>query len=167
MSASVEKPRAPAGLALWWLAARPRTLPLALAPVIVGTALAYADGTSAAGPALAAALGALLLQIGANFANDVFDAEQGADTEERIGPPRAVAMGWISPGRMRVAMALAFGAALLVGFYLLSVAGWPIFAIGLVSILAGYAYTGGPWPLGYHGLGELTVFVFRITGSSF
>ena len=160
MTANVEPQQRPSGPALWWLAARPRTLPLALAPVVVGTALAHADGALAVGPALAAALGALLLQIGANFANDVFDAEQGADTEERIGPPRAVAMGWISPSRMRVATAIAFGAALLVGLYLLSVAGWPIFAIGLLSILAGYAYTGGPWPLGYHGLGELTVFLF-------
>jgi 1,4-dihydroxy-2-naphthoate octaprenyltransferase len=114
----------------------------------------------AAGPALAAALGALLLQVGSNFANDVFDAEQGADTGERIGPPRAVAMGWLSPSQMRVAMGLAFGAAVLVGLYLLQVAGWPIFAVGLVSILAGYAYTGGPWPLAYHGLGEATVFLF-------
>ena len=150
----------PSGLALWWLAARPRTLPLALAPVAVGTALAYVDEALVAGPAIAAALGALLLQVGSNFANDVFDAEQGADTEERIGPPRAVAMGWISPGRMRTAMAATFGAALLVGLYLMGIAGWPIFAVGLVSILAGWAYTGGPWPLGYHGLGELTVFVF-------
>ena len=153
-------PPTPSGASLWWLAARPRTLPLALAPVVVGSSLAFATEAFVAGPAIAAALGALFLQVGSNFANDLFDAEQGADTETRIGPPRAVAMGWVSPGQMRVAMVLAFGAALLVGLYLLGVAGWPIFAVGLVSILAGYAYTGGPFPLGYHGLGEVTVFLF-------
>ena len=158
--AAVDASAPPRGLSLWWLAARPRTLPLALAPVVVGTSLAYANDGAAAGPALAAALGALLLQIGANFANDVFDTEKGADTEERIGPPRAVAMGWIAPARMRLGMAITFGLALLVGLYLLQVAGWPIFAIGLMSIVAGYAYTGGPWPLGYHGLGEVAVFCF-------
>ncbi len=160
MSAATRPPEAPAGAALWWLAARPRTLPLALAPVVVGSSLAFSMEAFVLGPALAAALGALLLQVGSNFTNDVFDAERGVDTQERIGPPRAVAMGWISPSQMRVAMALAFGSALLVGLYLLQVAGWPIFLAGLVSMLAGYAYTGGPWPLAYHGLGEVTVFLF-------
>ena len=150
----------PHGIALWWAAARPRTLPLALAPVLVGTAVAHAESGAQAGPALAAAAGALLLQVGANFANDVFDAEKGADDETRIGPPRAVQIGWVSPGRMRAATALAFAAALAVGVYLVAIAGWPILLLGVLSIAAGLAYTGGPWPLGYHGLGEAAVFAF-------
>ena len=161
----------PRGGQLWWLAARPRTLPLALAPVLVGSAVAAQTGGLHAGPALAAGLGALALQVGANYANDVFDAEHGADTEARIGPPRAVQMGWVSAATMRGASALAFGAALLVGLYLVAVAGWPIALAGLLAIAAGLAYTGGPWPLGYHGLGEVTVFIFfgavAVCGSCF
>jgi 1,4-dihydroxy-2-naphthoate octaprenyltransferase len=147
-------------MALWISAARVRTLPVALAPVVVGTALAWADGRHAWLAALAAALGALLLQIGANFANDVFDFEKGADSEARIGPPRATQMGWVTPASMRRATFLAFGAACLPGLYLASVGGWPIIAIGLLSVSAGLAYTGGPFPLGYHGLGDVAVFVF-------
>ena len=164
-------PKPPRGAQLWWLAARPRTLPLALAPVLVGSAIAEQTSGLHAGAALAAGLGALTLQVGANYANDVFDAERGADTEARIGPPRAVQMGWVSAARMRVASALAFGAAALLGLYLVALAGWPIALAGLLAIAAGLAYTGGPWPLGYHGLGELTVFVFfggvAVCGSCF
>jgi 1,4-dihydroxy-2-naphthoate octaprenyltransferase len=144
----------------WLLAARPRTLPVACAPVCVGTALAAADGHARAGPALAALAGALLLQIGANLANDLYDSEKGADTPERIGPPRATQLGLLSPTAMRRGVAAAFGAAALVGLYLVAEAGWPILAIGLLSIGAGLAYTAGPWPFGYHGLGDLAVFVF-------
>ena len=166
-----EAPKAPRGVQLWWLAARPRTLPLALAPVLVGSAVAQQEGGAQAGPALAAGLGALALQVGANFANDVFDAERGADTKERIGPPRAVQMGWVSGRHMRVATFLSFAAAALVGLYLMSVAGWSIALAGLLAIAAGIAYTGGPWPLGYHGLGEVVVFLFfgvvAVCGSCF
>ena len=144
----------------WWLAARPRTLPVSASPVVVGTAVAWAEGGAQALPAAAALLGALLLQIGANFANDLFDFEKGADTKERLGPARAVQTGLISPQQMRTGIALAFGGAFGVGLYLVAIAGWPIVVVGLLSIAGGIAYTGGPFPLGYHGLGDLTVFIF-------
>lgn len=144
----------------WLLAARPATLSAALVPVAVGTACAQAVGELRAGPALAALLGAMWIQIGTNFANDVFDAEKGADTEARLGPTRAVASGLISASSMRRAMILAFGLATLCGVYLAWVAGWPVIAIGVASVLSGVAYTGGPYPLGYHGLGDLFVLVF-------
>jgi 1,4-dihydroxy-2-naphthoate octaprenyltransferase len=144
----------------WLLAARPRTLTAAAAPVVVGTACAHASGGIVWGPALAALGGAFALQIGTNFANDVFDAERGADGPNRKGPARAVSSGWISPAAMKLAMAAAFAVAALFGVYLAAVAGWPIIAIGVASILAGIAYTGGPYPLGYHGLGDVFVFAF-------
>jgi 1,4-dihydroxy-2-naphthoate octaprenyltransferase len=144
----------------WLLASRPATLTAALVPVAVGTACAHAVGELRAGPALAALLGAIGIQIGTNFANDVFDAEKGADTEARLGPTRAVASGLISASSMRRAMVLAFGFATLCGVYLAYVAGWPVIAIGVASVLSGVAYTGGPYPLGYHGLGDLFVLVF-------
>jgi 1,4-dihydroxy-2-naphthoate octaprenyltransferase len=114
----------------------------------------------ALGPALAALGGALAIQIGTNFANDVFDAERGADGPDRIGPVRAVSAGLITARAMKCAMAAAFGVATLLGAYLVAVAGWPVVAIGVASILSGIAYTGGPWPLGYHGLGDVFVMVF-------
>ncbi len=144
----------------WVLATRPPTLTAAVVPVAVGTALAFSDGKARTGPALAALVGALLIQIGTNFANDLFDFEKGADTEERIGPTRAVQSGLITPHAMRRATLFTFAAALLVGLYLVSVAGWPIVVVGMLSIVCGLAYTGGPWPLGYHGLGDLFVFLF-------
>lgn len=144
----------------WWLAARPATLTASAAPVAVGTGVAWSEDLFAAGPALAALLGALLLQVGANFANDVFDFERGADTEHRKGPQRATQSGWITPVQMKRAMWLAFGAAMACGAYLASVAGWPIVALGLASIAAAYLYTGGPKPYGYLGLGDVAVFVF-------
>jgi len=148
------------GCGPWLLAARLRTLPVAAAPVAVGTALAVADGQGRALPAAAALLGALLIQIGANFANDVFDFERGADTEARIGPPRAAQLGLLTPRQMKTGTALAFGSAALVGFYLVGVGGWPIALIGILSIAAGLAYTGGPFAFGYHGLGDIAVFAF-------
>jgi 1,4-dihydroxy-2-naphthoate octaprenyltransferase len=151
---------APSRARAWLLASRPKTLTAAVAPVAVGTACAHAAGGVAWGPALAALLGAFALQIGTNFANDVFDAERGADGPDRQGPARAVSSGWISPAAMKVAMAAAFGAAALFGVYLAAVAGWPVIAIGVASIIAGIAYTGGPYPLGYHGLGDVFVFAF-------
>jgi len=148
------------GWRAWLLAARPRTLPVAFAPVLVGTALAAAEGRARALPAAAALVGALLLQIGANLANDLFDCEKGADREDRIGPPRAMQLGLVSAAQMRRAITLVFGAALLVGGYLVAVGGWPIAVVGALSIAAGLAYTGGPFPFGYHGLGDVAVFVF-------
>lgn len=150
----------PDPLHTWIAAARLRTLPAAVVPVAVGTACAAASGGVALGPALAALGGALAIQIGTNFANDVFDAERGADGPDRIGPVRAVAAGLITPGAMRRAMIAAFGVATVLGIYLVAVAGWPVVAIGVASIVSGIAYTGGPWPLGYHGLGDVFVLVF-------
>ena len=161
----------PGSLAAWILALRPRTLPVSLAPVLVGTAVAHQLGGLRVGPALAAAVGSLLLQIGSNLANDVFDFEKGADTADRIGPPRATQLGLLTPRAMKRGMVCVFGLATLVGLYLTAVAGPAILAIGVVSIAVAIAYTGGPWPLGYHGLGDLAVFVFfgvvAVTGTCF
>lgn len=147
-------------LRTWIAAARLRTLPAAVVPVVVGTAVAYATRAIAWGPALAALGGALAIQIGTNFANDVFDAEKGADGPDRLGPLRAVSAGLISAAAMKRAMVAAFVVASVFGLYLTIAGGWPIAAIGIASILAGIAYTGGPWPLGYHGLGDVFVLIF-------
>ncbi|MFW6051622.1 MAG: 1,4-dihydroxy-2-naphthoate polyprenyltransferase [Myxococcota bacterium] len=160
MTAPAHAGAAPGRWRAWWLAARPATLTAAVVPVVVGTACAATVGAFRAGPALAALCGAVLIQIGTNFANDVFDYEKGADTEARLGPTRAVAAGLIAPRSMRAGMIAAFALATGCGVYLVWVAGWPVVAIGVASILAGVAYTGGPYPLGYHGLGDLFVLVF-------
>lgn len=144
----------------WIMAIRPATLPAAVTPVLVGTAAAYAVGGFRAAPALAALLGALLLQIAANLANDLFDFEKGADTEERLGPTRVVQAGLLSPDAIRRATAVVLVLALAVGLYLVAVAGWVVVAIGVASIAAALAYTGGPYPLGYNGLGDIAVFLF-------
>lgn len=144
----------------WILAARPATLSAALVPVAVGTACAHAAGGLRWGPAAAALFGAIWIQIGTNFANDLFDADKGADTDERLGPTRAVASGSISAGAMRTATVAAFGLASLGGLYLTWTAGWPVVAIGVASVASGIAYTGGPYPLGYHGLGDVFVMIF-------
>ncbi len=142
------------------LAARVRTLPAAAAPVVVGTGAAIGTGQFRLFPALAALVGALLLQIGANFANDLFDFLRGADTAERVGPLRVTQAGLLTPRQVRAGMGAVFGAAAVIGVYLIVVGGWPVALIGLTAILAAIAYTGGPFPLGYHGLGELFVFLF-------
>jgi 1,4-dihydroxy-2-naphthoate octaprenyltransferase len=139
--------------------------------VLVGCGVAWSNGVFAAGPALAALVGASLLQIGANFANDVFDFERGADNADRLGPQRATQQGWISAAQMKRAMWLAFAGALVTGVYLTLVAGWPVMALGLLSIAAAYLYTGGSKPYGYLGLGDLSVFLFfgfgAVTGTYF
>jgi len=145
---------------MWVAAARPKTLPAAVVPVAVGTACASAVGHVAWGPALAALGGAIAIQIGTNFANDVFDAERGADGPDRIGPVRAVSAGLISAAAMKRAMIAAFAIATAFGIYLAAVGGWPVVAIGIAAIVSGIAYTGGPWPIGYHGLGDVFVFGF-------
>jgi 1,4-dihydroxy-2-naphthoate polyprenyltransferase len=142
------------------LAARPHTLPASLSPVLVGTAAAVGAGTFRLVPALAAALGAVLIQIGTNLANDVFDYWRGADGPGRLGPPRAAASGLLRPAEIVAGMIGCFAAATLVGVYLVWVGGWPIVLIGTLGILSGILYTGGPWPLGYHGFGDLFAFVF-------
>lgn len=147
-------------LEIWWLAIRPRTLPAAAAPVIVGSALAFNDGAFQFLPALAALLAALLLQIGANLANDVFDFKKGADTADRLGPPRVTQMGLLKPNQVLLGMSLVLSLAALIGLYLVILGGWTILMIGVLAILCAIAYTGGPFPLGYYGLGELFVFLF-------
>jgi len=128
--------------------------------VAVGAGLAEARGEFAAGPALAALLGAVLIQIGTNLANDYYDHLHGGDTEERVGPTRVTQAGILTPRAVKRATLTVFGAAFVVGTYLVAVAGWPVVVIGLLSLLAGWGYTGGPYPLAYHGLGDVFVFVF-------
>lgn len=159
---------------VWLLATRPATLTAALAPVIVGAAAAYhAAGRAGFRTAslVAAALGAIFIQIGTNLANDVFDYEKGADTAERLGPLRVTQAGLLTPATVRAGMVASFVLATLAGAYLVAVSGWPIVAIGLASIASGVAYTGGPYPLGYNGLGDVFVFVFfglvAVTGTAF
>ncbi|RMF88706.1 MAG: 1,4-dihydroxy-2-naphthoate polyprenyltransferase [Nitrospinota bacterium] len=144
----------------WVLAARPKTLPAAMAPVITGTALAYADGDLAPFAALAALVGALLIQIGTNLANDYFDCVKGVDTAERKGPLRVAHSGLIPLPHLRLGIGLTFVTATAVGTYLVVRGGWPVVLIGLASIAAALAYAGGPYPLGSHGLGDLLVFLF-------
>lgn len=147
-------------LAVWLSAFRPRTLPAAAVPVLVGAALAWRIGVFDAGPALAALVGALLIQIGTNLANDHYDHVKGADTPDRAGPTRASASGRIPTKQVRNAAFLAFGLAAAVGVYLVAVAGWPILVVGVLALLSGWLYTAGPRPLGYIGLGDLFVLVF-------
>ncbi|MFV2000545.1 MAG: 1,4-dihydroxy-2-naphthoate polyprenyltransferase [Acidimicrobiia bacterium] len=144
----------------WLMAARPATLLASIAPVLIGTASAWRDGVFAMLPFVVVLFTALAIQIGVNFANDLADAARGADTETRIGPQRAVASGVISPQEMKRGILIVFGAAGLGGIYLIWYAGWPIFVIGVVSIVAALGYTNGPIPYGYFGLGELFVFIF-------
>ncbi|QLD84999.1 1,4-dihydroxy-2-naphthoate polyprenyltransferase [Natronomonas halophila] len=144
----------------WLMAARPQTLPAGAAPVIVGTGLAIHEGVFAPLPAVFALVGALLLQIGTNFANDYYDAVRGADTEDREGFTRVTAGGIIDPGRVKAAMYATFGLAIVIGVYLVYIGGLPIVVIGLASVVAGITYTGGPLPYGYRGLGDVFVFVF-------
>ena len=144
----------------WLIAIRPRTLPAAVSPVLLGTALAVSDGVFTPLPAVAALVGALLIQMGANLANDYFDYVKGADIPERKGPKRVAQSGLITLPRLRLGIAVTFALAALVGAYLIFVGGWPILLIGLASLLSSLAYTGGPFPIGYHGLGDLFVFLF-------
>lgn len=142
------------------LAVRPRTLPAAVAPVVIGTAVAAADARFALLPALAALLGSLLLQVGVNLANDYFDYKKGIDDVTRLGPVRVTQSGLIAPEIMKRGMLITFGLTVLVGIYLVTVGGLPILLVGAASILAALAYSGGPYPLASHGLGDLFVFIF-------
>ena len=160
----------------WLLAARPATLPAAVVPVLVGSAVGAVEAAAAGGafrwgPMLAALVCALLIQVATNFANDYSDFHRGADTPDRLGPVRATSAGLLAPRQVLAGIVGTFGVAVLLGLYLVTVGGWPIFAIGVLSILAGLAYTGGPWPFGYHGLGDVFVFVFfglvAVTGSAY
>ncbi len=144
----------------WILAARPKTLTAALAPVVAGTGLAAFHGVFAPLPALAALIGAVFIQIGTNFANDYYDFVRGGDTDARVGPIRVTQAGILPPATVKRGMYAVLGAALFVGVYLVWVAGWPIVWIGLSSVACAVFYTGGPFPLAYHGLGDVFVFVF-------
>jgi 1,4-dihydroxy-2-naphthoate polyprenyltransferase len=147
-------------LRLWLVAARPRTLPAAVAPVLVGTALAGTEDVFKPLRFVAALLGSIFIQIGTNLANDYSDARRGADTEDRLGPVRVTAGGLMPPRRVLVGTWVAFGIAVAAGSYLAAVAGWELLVVGVLSIAAGVLYTGGPRPYGYEGLGELFVFLF-------
>jgi len=147
-------------LAVWFIASRPKTLAAGVVPVLAGAALAFGEGVGKVWPALAALIGAILIQIGTNFVNDHYDFKKGADTEERLGPLRVTQAGLLAPRTVLNGAFVTFGLALAVGVYLVVVGGWPILVIGLLSLVSGYAYTGGPYPLGYNGLGDLFVFVF-------
>src|SRR3712207_1079228 len=153
------------------MAARPRTLPAAVAPVLVGTALAATEGTFKAATFIAALLGALFIQVGTNLSNDYSDARRGADTEDRLGPVRVTAGGLVPPRQVLIATYVAFAGAVLAGAYLIATAGWELLLVGVASILAGVLYTGGPRPYGYEGLGEVFVFLFfgvvAVAGSYF
>ncbi|MGA7670610.1 MAG: 1,4-dihydroxy-2-naphthoate polyprenyltransferase [Nitrolancea sp.] len=156
---------------VWFLASRPPTLPAAVVPVLVGTAVGVSESSFRPVVFGVALIASLLIQIGTNFANDLSDFHKGADTAERLGPTRVTQSGLITSSDLKRGIAVAFGLALLAGLYLVYIGGWPIIVIGLFSILCGLAYTGGPWPLGYHGLGDLFVFIFfgliGVTGSAY
>ncbi len=148
------------GFRIWVMAARLRTLPAAVAPVLVGTALSWTDRDLRVGGFVAALVGAIFIQVGTNLSNDYSDARRGADTEDRLGPVRVTAGGLVPPRQVLVATYVSFGAAVLCGVYLVYLAGPILLAIGAASILAGVLYTGGPRPYGYEGLGEVFVFAF-------
>lgn len=150
----------PNKLQLWLLATRPKTLPAAVGPVLVGTAVAFRDGLLAPLPALAAFMGAMLLQIAVNLANDYFDAKNEIDSEERLGPVRVTQAGLIPAAQVRAAMVATLGAAALVFAYLTMVGGSAVFWVGVASILCALAYSGGPFPIASHGLGEVFVLIF-------
>ena len=150
----------PGRFGIWWLAIRPKTLPAAASGVIVGSVLAWADGGFSLGPALAALVIALLLQIGSNLANDVYDDERGADTADRLGPLRVTQSGLLRRDQVKSGMKVVFAVAFALGVYLTWVRGPMVLVVGIAAIISAIAYTGGPYPLGYHGLGEVFVFVF-------
>ena len=161
----------PSAVRIWVMAARLRTLPAAIAPVLVGTSLALGNGTFHPLAFVAALFGAIFIQVGTNLSNDYSDARRGADTEDRLGPVRVTAGGLVPPRQVLIATYFSFGLAVCCGIYLIAVAGWALLAVGAASILAGVLYTGGPRPYGYEGLGELFVFLFfgivAVVGSYF
>jgi 1,4-dihydroxy-2-naphthoate polyprenyltransferase len=162
---------APSGIRIWLMAARVRTLPAAIAPVLVGTSLAGYAHLFHPLRFIAALIGAIFIQIGTNLSNDYSDARRGADSEDRLGPVRVTAGGLVPPRQVLIATYATFGVAVLAGIYLIAVAGWELLLVGAASILAGVLYTGGPRPYGYEGLGELFVFLFfgivAVAGSFF
>ncbi|NTU54498.1 MAG: 1,4-dihydroxy-2-naphthoate polyprenyltransferase, partial [Chlorobiaceae bacterium] len=157
---SVPLSRKPSALQAWMLAIRPKTLPAGAMPVVLGSALAFANGTFRVLPALVALICALGIQIATNFINEIYDFRKGADTAERLGPTRTVAAGIISERTMtRVSIGLGLSVFVL-GLYLVAIGGWPILLVGVLSLLFAWAYTGGPFPIAYSGLGDVFVFIF-------
>jgi 1,4-dihydroxy-2-naphthoate polyprenyltransferase len=153
-------------LSSWFMAARPRTLSLSVTPVVVGAALAWATQRHVQWPAVAAALiGSMCIQLATNLHNDAVDSERGGDGPDRVGPPRVTAQGLLSGRSVKRGAALCFAVAALMGLYLINVGGWPILLLGMLSIVAGWAYTGGPWPIAYAPLGELFVIAFFGVGA--
>src|SRR5271163_2144932 len=165
------EPSRVSGVRIWVMAARVRTLPAAVAPVLVGTSLALGAGHFHPLAFVAALLGAVFIQVGTNLSNDYSDARRGADAEDRLGPVRVTAGGLVPPSRVLLATYVTFGLACACGAYLVAVAGPELLAVGAASILAGVLYTGGPRPYGYEGLGEVFVFLFfgvvAVAGSYF
>jgi len=156
----MNSPKSPSNIGLWILAARPKTLWAAAAPVVIGTAMAYEAGGGVLLPALAALFGSIMIQVGTNLANDYFDYKKGADGHDRLGPIRVTQAGLVKPKTMKRAVAVAFLLACTAGAYLVWRAGWPIAVIGVLSVLCGVLYTAGPYPLGYIGLGDVFVLIF-------
>ena len=155
------------GLSVWLSALRPKTLGLSVSPVLVGSCLAWSEqGELQVLPALAALLAAMCIQAGTNLHNDAVDTLKGTDTDDRLGPPRATAQGWLTPESVQRGALVAFGCAFTLGIYLVAAGGWPILLLGLVSLVAGAAYSGGPWPISASPLGELFVFVFFGLGAT-
>lgn len=150
----------PSPLRVWAAALRPKTLPAAVVPVLVGVACAHRLGLVSWDVTLTCLIVSLCLQVASNFANDVFDFEKGADTPDRVGPARAVAQGWIAPQAMKTAVGVALAGAALAGSYLVWLGGWPMLALGALALICAVAYTAGPFPLGYNGLGDICVFFF-------
>ncbi|MDT3697273.1 MAG: 1,4-dihydroxy-2-naphthoate polyprenyltransferase [Ignavibacterium sp.] len=144
----------------WILASRPRTLPAAFVPVIVGSSLAYNQGKFYPIYSLIALICSILIQIGTNFTNDLYDHLKGSDTKERKGPQRVLAAGLITVKEMEIGIVIIFSLAFLFGLYLVYSAGIVILLIGILSIIFGLAYTAGPFPLAYNGLGDIFVFIF-------
>lgn len=172
VSTTMTAPTAPSRARAWLMASRPATLPAAAVPVFVGAAAAMYEGALFRPLVFAVTLlSALFIQIGTNFANDYSDFHRGADHDGRLGPTRVTQSGLISHDAVRRGIIVAFGIAALLGGYLAWVGGWPIILIGVLSIICGLAYTGGPWPFGYHGLGDVFVFVFfgliAVTGTAY
>jgi 1,4-dihydroxy-2-naphthoate octaprenyltransferase len=156
----LNNPETHSNIKIWLLATRPKTLWAAVAPVIIGTAMAYDTGGVHWISAAAALVSALFIQIGTNLSNDFFDFRKGADTQNRLGPVRVTQAGLLAPEKVKAAAHIAFKIAFLIGIYLVIRGGWPIVIIGLLSIFFGIIYTGGPYPLGYNGLGEIFVLIF-------
>ncbi len=169
-TAAPPSPAAPPAWKVWLLAARPKTLPAAVAPILTGTGVAVHEGGFHPVAAVMALLTALLLQVAANFANDAFDFARGADTAERMGPTRVTAAGLLSQREVLMATGITLTLAVATGLYLVYRGGWPLLALGLAAMICAVAYTGGPFPLGYLGLGEVFVFIFfgpvAVTGSA-